>query len=107
MDSDLIVQIIQSSANICGVKLTFVSIFFNSESNLLTWPCRCANVGKLTRIIAQVSTPEFQSAFPRSSATPFRAIDGFIDFLLPSISVGSAGAISGLPNIAPVRACKF
>lgn len=26
MDSDLIVQIIQSSANICGVKLTFVSI---------------------------------------------------------------------------------
>lgn len=36
MDSDLIVQIIQSSANICGVKLTFVSIFFNSQSNWLT-----------------------------------------------------------------------
>ncbi|KAJ5991222.1 hypothetical protein N7499_011764 [Penicillium canescens] len=83
MDSDLIVQIIKSSANVCGVKLT------------------CANVGKLTRIMAQVSRPEFQNAFPRSSTTPFRAIDGFIDFLLPSISVGSAGAISGLPNIAP------
>ncbi|KAJ5153147.1 uncharacterized protein N7482_009625 [Penicillium canariense] len=83
MDSDLIVQIIKSSANVCGVKLT------------------CANVGKLTRIMAQVSRPEFQSAFPRSSASPFRAIDGFIDFLLPSISVGAAGAISGLPNIAP------
>jgi hypothetical protein len=26
MDSDLIVQIIKSSANVCGVKLTFVSI---------------------------------------------------------------------------------
>ncbi|KAK4868612.1 hypothetical protein LT330_006814 [Penicillium expansum] len=89
MDSDLIVQIIQSSANICGVKLT------------------CANVGKLTRIMAQVSRPEFQAAFPRSSATPFRAIDGFIDFLLPSISVGSAGAISGLPNIAPKSCVKL
>ncbi|KAJ5303512.1 hypothetical protein N7476_010311 [Penicillium atrosanguineum] len=84
MDSDLIVQIIKSSGNVCGVKLT------------------CANVGKLTRIMAQVSRPGFQSAFPRSSASPFRAIDGFIDFLLPSISVGSAGAISGLPNIAPL-----
>ncbi|KAJ5087250.1 hypothetical protein N7456_010866 [Penicillium angulare] len=83
MDSDLIVAIIKSSPNICGVKLT------------------CANVGKLTRVMAQVSNPEFQKQYPRSTATPFRAIDGFIDFLLPSISVGSAGAISGLPNIAP------
>ncbi|KAI2708466.1 hypothetical protein CBS147332_6527 [Penicillium roqueforti] len=89
MDSDLIVQIIKSSANICGVKLT------------------CANVGKLTRIMAQVSSLDFQKDFPRSSSTPFRAIDGFIDFLLPSISVGSAGAISGLPNIAPKSCVKL
>ncbi|KAJ5272918.1 hypothetical protein N7478_008043 [Penicillium angulare] len=89
MDSDLIVSIVKSSANICGVKLT------------------CANVGKLTRIMSQVSTPEFQKQYPRSTATPFRAIDGFIDFLLPSISVGSAGAISGLPNIAPKSCVKL
>lgn len=101
MDSDLIVQIIKSSANVCGVKLTFV-VFLCFQLIWLTYTYRCANVGKLTRIMAQVSRPEFQSAFPRSSAFPFRAIDGFIDFLLPSISVGSAGAISGLPNIAPV-----
>jgi hypothetical protein len=30
-------------------------------------------------------------------------IDGLIDILLPSVFVGSAGAISGLPNFAPVR----
>ncbi|KAJ5387965.1 hypothetical protein N7509_010506 [Penicillium cosmopolitanum] len=89
MDSDLIVQIIKSSANICGVKLT------------------CANVGKLTRVIAQISSQSFQQEYPRSSTTPFRAIDGFIDFLLPSISVGSAGAISGLPNIAPKSCVKL
>ncbi|KAJ5579943.1 uncharacterized protein N7459_005928 [Penicillium hispanicum] len=53
--------------------------------------------------MAEVSTPEFHQLYPRSIATPFRAIDGFIDFLLPSISVGSSGAISGLPNIAPSR----
>ena len=52
--------------------------------------------------MGQVSAPEFQKQYPRSTATPFRAIDGFIDFLLPSVSVGAAGAISGLPNIAPV-----
>lgn len=81
-------------------------MFFNGDERhrvCLTWdPKSCANVGKLTRIVGQVSTAEFQTQYPRSSATPFRAIDGFIDFLLPSISVGAAGAISGLPNIAPV-----
>lgn len=85
MDSDLIVDIIRASPNICGVKLT------------------CANVGKLTRIMGEVDDPAFQQAYPRRYKNiPFQAIDGFIDFLLPSISVGSAGAISGLPNLAPV-----
>jgi 4-hydroxy-2-oxoglutarate aldolase len=53
--------------------------------------------------MAQVNSPEFQATYPRQRPEiPFRAIDGFIDFLLPSVSVGSSGAISGLPNIAPV-----
>lgn len=55
--------------------------------------------------MAVVNSPEFQASYPRKHPEiPFRAIDGFIDFLLPSISVGSSGAISGLPNIAPVSA---
>jgi 4-hydroxy-2-oxoglutarate aldolase len=37
------------------------------------------------------------------SGERFEVIDGLIDILLPSVSVGSAGAISGLPNFAPVR----
>ncbi|KAJ9143798.1 putative Dihydrodipicolinate synthase [Pleurostoma richardsiae] len=87
MDSDLIVDIVKASPNVCGVKLT------------------CANVGKLTRIMGEVDDLEFQKAYPRRySDMPFQAIDGFIDFLLPSIAVGSAGAISGLPNVAP-KAC--
>lgn len=87
MDSDLIVDVVRAAPNVCGAKLT------------------CGNVGKLTRITAQVQSPEFQAKYPRSfGSEPFQVIDGFIDFLLPSISSGSAGAISGLPNLAP-RVC--
>lgn len=87
MDSDTIVDIVRAAPNVCGAKLT------------------CANVGKLTRITAQVHSKAFKEAYPRSFGPyPFEVIDGFIDFLLPSISSGSAGAISGLPNVAP-RVC--
>ncbi|EEA23371.1 hypothetical protein TMatcc_002231 [Talaromyces marneffei ATCC 18224] len=90
LDSDLIVDVVKEAPNICGVKLT------------------CANVGKLTRIMAILNSAEFQSAYPRKyPEIPFRAIDGFIDFLLPSIPVGSSGAISGLPNIAPKICVKL
>lgn len=42
--------------------------------------------------------------YPRKLAGErFEVIDGLIDILLPSVAVGSAGAISGLPNFAPVR----
>lgn len=85
IDSDLVVDAVKASPNICGVKLT------------------CANVGKLTRITAQVDDAEFKKKYPRKfNNVPFTAIDGFIDFLLPSVAVGSGGAISGLPNLAPV-----
>ena len=85
LDSDLIVDVVKASPNVCGVKLT------------------CANLGKLTRITAQVNSREFQDQYPRKyKELEFAAIDGFVDFLLPSVSVGAAGAVSGLPNIAPV-----
>jgi 4-hydroxy-2-oxoglutarate aldolase len=85
IDSDLVVDVIKAAPNVCGIKLT------------------CANVGKLTRIMAQAGEPSFAKSYPRKNPDiPFTAIDGFIDFLLPSVSVGAGGAIGGLPNIAPV-----
>lgn len=105
LDSDLIVDVVKEAPNICGVKLTYVAfaIEFLNYNKTNKDSCSCANVGKLTRIMAILNSAEFQSAYPRKyPEIPFRAIDGFIDFLLPSIPVGSSGAISGLPNIAPV-----
>jgi len=85
MDSDFIIDIAKSAPNICGVKLT------------------CGAVGKLTRITASVNEPSFQKQYPRKVETaPFLVIDGFIDFLLPSMASGSSGAITGLANFAPV-----
>ncbi|RDW91002.1 hypothetical protein BP5796_02167 [Coleophoma crateriformis] len=87
LDSDLIIEIAKASPNICGVKLT------------------CANVGKLTRITAVVDSPAFRAQYPRTAGiSSFHVIDGFIDFLLPSMACGSSGAITGLANFAP-RSC--
>lgn len=47
-------------------------------------------MGKLARVTALLDS------------TSFTTLAGLIDFLLPSVVVGSAGAISPLPNIAPV-----
>lgn len=64
----------------------------------------CGNVGKLTRITAIVESPDFKKVYPRKVKTaPFLVIDGFIDFLLPSIASNASGAITGLANFAPVR----
>ncbi|CAK7221794.1 hypothetical protein SBRCBS47491_004649 [Sporothrix bragantina] len=87
MDSDTIVEIVKKAPNVCGAKLT------------------CANVGKLTRITAQTHSAAFRQKYPRGFGPyAFEVIDGFIDFLLPSVASGAAGAISGLPNVAP-RVC--
>lgn len=87
LDSDFVVDIARSCPNVVGVKLT------------------CANVGKITRITALVNDVEFTEKHPRADpAQPFQVIDGYIDILLPSIASGAAGAISGLPNVAP-RLC--
>jgi len=85
MDSDLIIGIAKKAPNICGVKLT------------------CGAVGKLTRITAVVNSQNFKKEYPRKmESAPFLVIDGFIDFLLPSMASGSSGAITGLANCAPV-----
>jgi 4-hydroxy-2-oxoglutarate aldolase len=93
--SELVVEMMKEGANICGMKFT------------------CADVAKISRITAALEEEGFRRQYPRrfhkevgsSAAVPyFSAIDGFIDILLPSVSVGAVGAISGLPNLAP-RAC--
>ncbi|CAK7237459.1 hypothetical protein SBRCBS47491_009982 [Sporothrix bragantina] len=87
LDSDLIVDVARACPNVVGVKLT------------------CANVGKITRITALVEDAAFKAKYPRISVDgqvqPFQVIDGYIDILLPSMASGAAGAISGLPNVAP------
>ncbi|CAK7225628.1 hypothetical protein SCUCBS95973_005930 [Sporothrix curviconia] len=100
LDSDLIVDVARACPNVVGVKLT------------------CANVGKVTRITALLDDPAFKQAYPRISVTggdsneaaqqqPFQVIDGYIDILLPSMASGAAGAISGLPNVAPYLCMKL
>jgi 4-hydroxy-2-oxoglutarate aldolase len=95
MTSELIIEMVKEGPNICGMKLT------------------CGDVGKLSRVTATVRNRDFQTKHPRQyhqtaasrDLVPyFSAIDGFIDILLPSVSVGAIGAISGLPNLAP-RVC--
>ncbi len=88
LDSNLIVDVVRACGNVVGVKLT------------------CANVGKITRITAVVDSPAFRAAHPRTTRPDqdFQVIDGYIDILLPSVACNAAGAISGLPNIAP-RIC--
>lgn len=61
----------------------------SEHRGLLTLVCSCGNVGKVSRIASLLDDS-------------FRTFAGFIDFLLPSVSVGSAGAISPLPNVLPV-----
>jgi 4-hydroxy-2-oxoglutarate aldolase len=87
IDSDLVVDVARACPNVVGVKLT------------------CANVGKITRITALVHDQTFIEKYPRCNpAQAFQVIDGYIDILLPSMASGAAGAISGLPNVAP-RLC--
>ncbi|KAK3633350.1 hypothetical protein LTR56_013333 [Elasticomyces elasticus] len=85
LSSDSILDVVRSAPNVVGAKLT------------------CASIGKITRITAVAHDTAFCSRHPRSTGSDqrFEVIDGFIDILLPSVAVGAAGAISGLPNFAP------
>ncbi|TBU35992.1 dihydrodipicolinate synthetase [Dichomitus squalens] len=90
LDSDLIVDLAESSPNLAGVKLT------------------CGNVGKLTRISATVSEPSFAQTHPRKNPyAPFLVLGGFTDFILTSSIVNGHGAITGLANVAPFTVYKL
>ncbi|OCF72566.1 hypothetical protein I204_06948 [Kwoniella mangroviensis CBS 8886] len=90
MTSDLVEDIAKSAPNTCGIKLT------------------CGAVGKLTRIVATVNSKDFAETYPRKDpSAPFLVIDGFIDFLLPSMAAGASGTITGVPNFAPLTCMKL
>jgi len=90
LDSDLIVELAKECSNVVGVKLT------------------CGNVGKLTRIAASVTDPEFVLHHPRKHVNPrFMVFGGFVDFLVPSAFSNGHGAITGLANIAPCSVAKL
>jgi len=91
MDSDLLIAIAKEGPNICGVKLT------------------CGAVGKLTRITAVTSTPEFAKKYPRKNPNaPYVTYGGFADFMVPAVLGGAgSGAIMGLGNIYPYSLAKL
>jgi 4-hydroxy-2-oxoglutarate aldolase len=79
LSSDQILKLAKHP-NIVGVKLT------------------CGNIGKMCRIVPEVSADEFA------------VFAGLVDALVPSIVAGASGAIAGLCNLAPntvVRAYRL
>lgn len=81
------------------------SLLIIYAKRVLTVSVSCGDVGKLTRVAATVSDPMFSALHPRTNKnTPFLVLGGFSDFLLPSAYSNGHGAITGLANVAPVRA---
>ncbi|WVQ77719.1 hypothetical protein IAR50_007409 [Cryptococcus sp. DSM 104548] len=93
LSSDLVEEIAKASPNVCGIKLT------------------CGAVGKLTRITAATTAPEFKEQYPRADVgvnPEFLTLGGFADFLAPAVLGGRGhGAIMGLGNIYPRSIAKL
>lgn len=90
LDSDIITELAKDCPNLAGVKLT------------------CGDVGKLTRIAADVSAASFPFNYPRKNKdAPFLVLGGFADFLLPGACANGHGAITGLANVAPRTLVKL
>lgn len=91
IDSDDIVSITKAAPNVGSIILRYVATIKRpAPIKTSTYYCSCGNVSKLSRITNLVDN------------SSFAIFAGFIDFLLPSVLVRSAGAISPLPNIALV-----
>ncbi|KAK4046205.1 hypothetical protein OIV83_006237 [Microbotryomycetes sp. JL201] len=70
-----------------GIDLNIAKSAPNVKGVKLT----CGSVGKLSRVV--------------SLRDDFTVLGGFVDFLAPSVILGSAGCITGLANIAP-KSCR-
>ncbi|KAH6722713.1 hypothetical protein BKA61DRAFT_179973 [Leptodontidium sp. MPI-SDFR-AT-0119] len=79
-----------------GIDLTSDDVvdITTAAPNICSIMLSCGNIGKVSRITSLVDGS-------------FKTLAGFIDFLLPAVSVGAAGAISPLPNIAPEFAMEL
>jgi L-threo-3-deoxy-hexylosonate aldolase len=82
LDSELLVRLAKHP-NIAGTKFT------------------CGNVGKLARVATATSS---LSEVYQSGRSKYMAFAGIADFITPSLTVGSSGAIVGAANVFP-RAC--
>ncbi|WWD19799.1 hypothetical protein CI109_104263 [Kwoniella shandongensis] len=83
MSSDIIEEIMRRAPNLCGVKLTCPG-----------------SMSKLLRLKSALATdPTLTSS--RSHSFPFLLLDGLISDLIPWMSAGGHGTVSGIPNFAP------
>jgi 2-keto-3-deoxy-L-rhamnonate aldolase len=77
LDSDTIIALAKQNPNIVGVKLS------------------CGKVGKITRLAAALAPEEFST------------FAGQADFLIPGLSVGSAGCVTAFGNAFPKTVVKI
>lgn len=82
LDSELLIRLAKHP-NIAGTKFT------------------CGNVGKLARVATEASS--LSEVYPTGRSN-YMAFAGIADFITPSLTVGSSGAIVGAANVFP-RAC--
>jgi L-threo-3-deoxy-hexylosonate aldolase len=82
LDSELLIRLAKHS-NIVGTKFT------------------CGNVGKLARVAT--ATRSLSEVYPAGRSN-YMTFAGIADFITPSLTVGSSGAIVGAANVFP-RAC--
>lgn len=73
--------------------------------NIVGCKLTCGNTGKLCRVAAETTNPEFTKQHDRK--TPFLTFGGSADFLLQTLIAGGHGTITGLGNIVPKTAVKL
>lgn len=96
LNSDLLIKLGQEHPNIIGAKFT------------------CGNTGKLGRVASATrdeksTTGTEENHGPRCSSpsTDFLCFAGSGDFLIPALSIGAAGVIGGIANVAPKAVVKL
>merc|ERR1711939_687329 len=83
LDSDMLIEL-SEHPNCFGCKLT------------------CAGIGKGGRIAAHTQSKEYLSRH-----APFQVLPGFSDYLLPALTTGQTGCITGTGNVFPKLIVKL
>lgn len=113
MSSAVIEAVIRQAPNLCGVKLTYVIMWY-----LMWYPCflvasriliivsgSCGgSVSKLVRLSSFINNePSVNTCRPY----PFLLLDGLISDLTPWMKSGGHGTVSGIPNFAPAASMRL